>query len=170
MSRFVRALALAALAVVLPVLAVAQPAAPAVGPMVGTWVLNPAKSTAMTVNWKERRMEVSKGPGGLTFTSVTIGMDGAASQWGFTTRGDGKPVPVTGAQPAPDTVEATLEPTLGGDGLGGASGLFVYKVGEEVVLQSILELSPDRRSLTIKSIRAMPDGSKTASMTVYDRR
>lgn len=156
--------------IVLVALSTIAAAAQSPAPMVGTWVLNPAKSTPMTVNWKERRMEVSKGAGGLTFSSVTVAMDGTSSTWGFTTRGDGKAVPVTGAQPAPDTVTAQLEPTLGGDGLGGASGIFTYKVGDEVVLESILEVAKDGRSLTIKSIRAMPDGSKTASMTVYDKR
>ncbi|WP_396627332.1 hypothetical protein [Luteitalea sp.] len=163
MSRFIAVVVFAALSTVV---SLAQSPAP----MVGTWVLNPAKSTPMTVNWKERRMEVSKGASGLTFSSVTVAMDGTSSTWGFTTRGDGKAVPVTGAQPAPDTVTAQLEPTLGGDGLGGASGMFTYKVGDEVVLESILEVAKDGRSLTVKSIRAMPDGSKTASMTVYDKR
>lgn len=166
MRRFVRALAVATLVGLSSLASQAQ--APA--PMVGTWVLNPAKSTPMTINWKERRMEVTRGTGGLTFSSVTVAMDGSSSTWGFTTRGDGKAVPVTGAQPAPDTVAAQLEPTLGGDGLGGASGLFTYKVGDDVVLESILEVAKDGRSLTIKSIRAMPDGSKAASMTVYDKR
>lgn len=166
MSRFVRLLVLVAVVAASSLVSFAQPP----GPMVGTWVLNPAKSTPMTVTWKERRMEVTRAPGGLTFSSVTVAMDGSTSTWGFTTKGDGTPVPITGAQPAPDTVTAQLEPTLGGDGLGGASGLFTYKVGDEVVLESILEVAKDGRSLTIKSVRAMPDGSKSASLTHYDKR
>ncbi|BCS31058.1 hypothetical protein TBR22_A02580 [Luteitalea sp. TBR-22] len=167
MSRFVRVVAVAALVVLSSLASFAQ--APAPGPMVGTWVMNPAKSTPMTINWKERRMEVTREADGLTFSSVTVAMDGTSSKWGFTTKGDGKPVPVTGAQPAPDTVEAMIEPALG-DSLGGASGLFTYKVGDVVVLQSIIELAADRKSLTVKSVRTMPDGSKAASQTHYDKR
>ncbi len=64
--------------------------------MVGNWTFNPAKSTSSAPLPKKRDVAITQKGADVTVAVDEVAADGAATKWQFTTKGDGKPVPVTG--------------------------------------------------------------------------
>lgn len=126
---------------------------------VGTWSYNARKSTPTANTYKYRRIVVSEAGSGLAFSIEEALADGPEVRWGFTTKGDGTPAPVTGIG-AIDTAVANIE---------AHSGIVEYRKGATVMTRSLIETSDDGAVLTITSSRTLPDGTAVKARTQYDR-
>jgi hypothetical protein len=156
------ALALLALAgtVALTVATASSASAQAPEPMVGNWTFDPAKSTSSGPMPKKRTVTITQKGADVTVVVDEVGADGAPLKWSFTTKRDGKPVPVTGWA-AIDTAASTLT---------GRTGKTVYSKGGKTVMESNTEVSADGKVLTIKGTRPGPDGKPLAYSSHYDRK
>jgi hypothetical protein len=131
-------------------------------PLVGTWVLNVAKST-FTPGPAPKSATVSIQPAGaaVKIAIETIGPDGAPTKWGFTTERDGQDVPVTG-NPAYDHAASTREsPT---------AGTTLYKKGGKVVMTVKTAISAEGKILTTTSTGTDPLGRAVNNVAVYERK
>ena len=126
---------------------------------VGTWAYNAKASTPTANTYKYRRIVISEAGTGLTFSIEEALADGPELRWGFTTKGDGTPAPVTGIG-AIDTAVANIE---------ARSGIVEYRKGATVMTRSLIETSEDGAVLTITSSRTMSDGTTVKARTQYDR-
>jgi len=126
---------------------------------VGTWVFNAKASTPTANTYKYRRIVISAAGTSLAFSIEEALVDGPEIRWGFTTRGDGTPAPVTGIA-AIDTVIANIE---------ARSGIVEYRKGPTVMTRSLIETSENGAVLTITSSRTMSDGTAVKARTQYDR-
>jgi hypothetical protein len=72
-------------------------------PLIGTWKLNPEKSTGA----KSGSTTIEAAGNGIKFTVDLVASDGTASHWGFTANFDGKDYPVTGEGPYGNAVMLT---------------------------------------------------------------
>lgn len=128
-------------------------------PMVGSWKFNAAKSTSATAHPKKRDVVITQKGADITVAVDEVTADGAANTWTFTTKGDGKPVPVTGWAAA-DTATSTLS---------GRTGKTVYTKAGKQAMESNTEVSADGKVLLIKGTRVGPDGKTVAYSSHYDR-
>jgi hypothetical protein len=126
---------------------------------VGTWAYNAKASTPTANTYKYRRIVISEAGTGLAFSIEEALADGPDLRWGFTTKGDGTPAPVTGIG-AIDTVIANIE---------ARSGIVEYRKGPAVMTRSLIEASENGAVLTITSSRTMSDGTTVKARTQYDR-
>jgi hypothetical protein len=134
--------------------------AQAQNPMVGNWTFNAAKSTSAGPLPKKRDVTITQKGADLTVVVDEVAADGTTAKWQFTTKGDGKPVPVTGL-PAADSAVSTLT---------GQTGKTVYTKGGKPVMESNTEVSADGKVLTIKGTRTGTDGKPLAYSSTYDRK
>lgn len=133
--------------------------AQAPNPMVGKWTFNAAKSTSSSPMPKKRDVTITQKGDAITVAVDEVGADGTALTWTFTTKGDGKPVPVTGWSTL-DTATSTLT---------GNTGKTVYSKDGKLVMESNTDLSSDGKVLLIKGSRPGPDGKPLAYSSHYDR-
>ena len=129
-------------------------------PMVGNWTFNAAKSTSSAPLPKKRDVTITQKGADITVVVDELAADGTANKWQFTTKGDGKPVPVTGWA-AVDTASSTLT---------GNTGKTVYTKGGKPAMESNTEVSADGKVLVIKGTRPGPDGKPVAFTSHYDRK
>jgi hypothetical protein len=134
--------------------------AQAQNPMVGNWTFNAARSTSSAPMPKKRDVSITQKGADITVAVDEVAADGTAAKWHFTTKGDGKPAPVTGLAAA-DTVTSTLS---------GRTGKSVYTKAGKPVMESNTEVSADGKVLTIKGTRPGPDGKPAAYSSHYDRK
>ena len=134
--------------------------AQAQNPMVGSWTFNAAKSTSAAPLPKKRDVVITQKAAEITVVVDEVAADGTATKWQFTTKGDGKAVPVTGF-PLADTATPTLT---------GRTGKTIYSKGSKPVMESNTEVSADGKVLTIKGTRQGPDGKPMAYSSTYDRK
>ena len=134
--------------------------AQATEPMVGNWAFDPAKSTSAGPMPKKRNVTITQKGVDVTVMVDEVAADGVTLKWSFTTKRDGKPVPVTG-WPAADTAASTLT---------GRTGKTIYSKGGKPVMESNTEVSADGKVLTIKGTRVGPDGKPLAYSSHYDRK
>ena len=66
-------------------------------PVIGTWKLNSAKSTGITLPKSETRTYAASAAGGIVLTWKRVGTDGKESSVETTYKYDGKDYPVTGS-------------------------------------------------------------------------
>ena len=133
--------------------------AQAQSPMVGKWAFNAAKSTSSTALPKKRDVTITQKGADITVAVDEVGADGTAIHWSFTSKGDGKPVPVTGWD-ALDTATSTLT---------GSTGKTVYSKAGKQVMESNTNVSADGKVLTVKGTRPGPDGKPVSYSSHYDR-
>ncbi len=146
---------------VVAVLASAHPShAQSRNPMVGRWALDVAKSSGSGAMPRSRDLTISQAGSDITVVVNEISADGAALEWQFTTRGDGKPVPVTGWT-AIDSATSTLD---------GNTGKTVYMKDGKQVLETNTEVSPDGKVLRIKGTRLDASGKPYPYTGHYDRK
>lgn len=129
-------------------------------PMVGQWTFNAAKSTSGSALPKKRDLAITQKGADITVAVDEVSADGTAIKWTFTTKGDGKPVPVTGWT-AIDTATSTLT---------GRTGKTVYSKGGTPTMESNTEVSADGKVLVIKGTRTGADGKPVAYSSHYDRK
>lgn len=128
-------------------------------PMVGNWKMNAAKSTSSAALAKRRDLVITQKGADITINVDELAADGAVSNWSFTTKGDGKPVPATGWQMI-DTAVSTLN---------GRTGKTVYSKAGKQVMESNTNVSADGKTLVITGTRPGPDGKPIMFSTHYDR-
>ncbi len=133
--------------------------AQAQNPMVGNWTMNAAKSTSSAALAKKRDIAVTQQGADITIAVHEVSADGTAIKWSFTTKGDGKPVPATGAASI-DTAISTLT---------GRTGKTVYTKSGKAVAESNSDVSVDGKTLVIKGSRMGPDGKPLSFAVHYDR-
>ena len=129
-------------------------------PMVGSWTFNAAKSTSTAALPKKRDLAITQKGADITVSVDEVAGDGTASKWSFTTKGDGKPVPVTGLAAAVDTAVSTLT---------GRTGKTVYMKAGKPTMESNTDVSADGKVLIVKGTRPGPDGKSVALSSHYDR-
>ena len=134
--------------------------AQAQNPMVGNWVFNAAKSTSAGPLPKKRDVTITQKGADVTVAVDEVAADGTATKWQFTSKGDGKPVPVTGWA-AVDMATSTLT---------GNTGKTIYTKGGKPAMESNTEVSADGKVLTVKGTRPGPDGKPIAYSSHYDRK
>lgn len=128
-------------------------------PMVGTWKFNAAKSTSAVALPTKRDLVITQKGADITVSVDEVTADGTANKWTFTTKGDGKPVPVTGWA-AIDTATSTLS---------GRTGKTVYTKAGKPAMESNTEVSADGKVLMVKGTRVGADGKTMAYSSQYDR-
>jgi hypothetical protein len=134
--------------------------AQAQNPMVGHWTFNAAKSTAGGALPKKRDLVISQKGADITVAVDEVTADGTSNKWTFTTKGDGKPVPVTGWA-AIDSATSTLH---------GETGKTTYTKAGKPVMESNTDVSADGKVLVIKGTRTGADGKPVAYSSHYDRK
>ncbi|AMY07149.1 hypothetical protein LuPra_00316 [Luteitalea pratensis] len=134
--------------------------AQAQSPMVGNWTFNAAKSTSGAPLPKKRDLAITQKGADVTVAIDEVAADGTATKWEFTTKGDGKPVPVTGWA-ALDTATSTLT---------GRTGKTIYSKGGKPVMESNTEVSADGKVLVVKGNRPGPDGKPLPYSSTYDKK
>lgn len=134
--------------------------AQAQNPMVGNWTFNAAKSTSAAALPKKRDVTITQKGADITVVVDEVAADGSVAKWQFTTKGDGKAVPVTGWSLA-DSVTSTIT---------GRTGKSVYTKAGKPVMESNTDVSADGKVLVIKGTRPGPDGKPLAYSSHYDRK
>lgn len=129
-------------------------------PLVGTWAMNVAKSTSSGPLARKREVQVTQKGADITVAVDEIAADGTPLKWSFTTKGDGKPVSVTGWS-AVDTATSTIN---------GRTGKTIYGKAGKTVMESNTTVSADGKSLVITGSRPGADGKPMTFSTHYDRK
>ena len=131
-------------------------------PIVGTWKLDPAKSTYKPGPAPKSNTVVIEAAGkGIKVAVDTVNADGSPLKWGFTSLRDGKEeAPVTG-NPMFDTVTATRESAN--------AGTNVYKKGGKVVMTTKGAIAADGKSMTLTSTGTDAKGQAVNNVGHYTR-
>jgi len=131
-------------------------------PVIGTWVLNLAKSKygrAPAPKSQSRTYSVS---GSMVKVAVEeVGADGKPGKMEFTAAYDGKDYPVTGLQTADMIALKRIDATTVESSL---------KKGGKVVTTSKRVVSKDGKSMTITSIGTNAKGEKATDVMVFDKK
>jgi hypothetical protein len=137
-------------------------AAQAPEPIVGTWRLDPAKSTYKPGPAPKSTTLVIEAVGKSIKVAVdVVNADGSPLKWGFTSPRDGKEEsPVTG-NPMFDTVTATRESANAGTNL--------YKKGGKVVMTTKVAIAADGKSMTVTTTGTNPQGQAVNNVGHYTR-
>jgi hypothetical protein len=135
-------------------------AADAQGPWMGTWKLNPAKSTAAPDRYKRVLSKIEPWQDGLKVTYEMVGTRGGLSYLEWTGKFDGKDYPVEGA----DYI-LTNAYTLIND----HSYQIVVKVEGSVAQNARVEVSPDGKVLTTVTTTKEANGKTTNTTAIYER-
>lgn len=135
-------------------------AAQAPEPIVGTWRLDPAKSTYKPGPAPKSTTLVIEAAGkGIKVAVDVVNPDGSPLKWGFTSLRDGKEeAPVTG-NPMFDTVTSTRESANAATNL--------YKKGGKVVMTTKVAIAADGKSMTVTSTGTNPQGQAVNNVGHY---
>jgi hypothetical protein len=137
--------------------------AQAANPLIGTWKMNVAKSTANPgpVNKSGIVKIEAAGAAGAKYTVDSVTGAGAMQHWEFTTNYDGKDSPITGNSPYGDTVAVTRIDA-------NTTRNVNKKAGKTTVTQTtVVSKDGKTRTVTTKGTNAM--GQPVDSVTLYDK-
>ena len=131
-------------------------------PIVGTWRLDPAKSTFKPGPAPKSTTLVIEAAGkGIKVAVDAVTGDGSPLKWGFTTLRDGKEeAPVTG-NPLFDTVTSTRESANAATNL--------YKKGGKLVMTTKVAIAADGKSMTVTSTGTDAKGQAVNNVAQYTR-
>lgn len=130
--------------------------------VVGTWVLNLAKSKYSPGPPPKQQVSVYEAVGpGLKVTVTSTSADGKTTSYSFTTNLDGKDAPVTGN---PDW-DSTSVRRLGPDSLE-----FTRKKAGKVVQTATMVMGKDGKTRTVTTTGVNAKGQKINNTAVYDRK
>jgi hypothetical protein len=158
MKHVLKVVAIGVLAVVGAVVAQAQS-----NPIVGTWKLNTTKSKySPGPTPKSLTRTITADGDSLKYSFEGVAADGSAIAYGFTTKFDGKAVPVTGSIPS------------GADSVSGVKKddhhyTATLKKGDKVVGTSKVTISADGKVATVDSTGVTATGAKSHDVQVYDK-
>jgi hypothetical protein len=158
MKHALKVVAVAVLAVVGAVAVQAQS-----DPIVGTWKLNTAKSKYNPGPMPKSltRTIVADGDG-VKYSFEGVAADGSAIAYGFATKLDGKPAPVTGSMPSgADSISATKTDAH--------HYTATLKKGDKVVGSTKVTISADGKVTTVDSTGVTATGAKSHDLQVYDK-
>lgn len=143
-------------------LAVIPMAAQTTEPIVGTWKLDPARSTYKPGPApKSTTIVVTPAGKGVKVAVDAVNADGSPLKWGFTTLRDGKEeAPVTG-NPMFETVTATRDSAN--------AGTNIYKRAGKVVITTKVAIAPDGKSMTLTTTGTDPKGQAVNNVAHYTR-
>ncbi len=143
-------------------LAVIPMAAQTTEPIVGTWKLDPAKSTYKPGPApKSTTVVVTPAGKGVNVVVDAVNADGSPLKWSFTTLRDGKEeAPVTG-NPMFETVTATRDSAN--------AGTNIYKRAGKVVITTKVAIAPDGKSMTLTTTGTDPKGQAVNNVAHYTR-
>ena len=131
-------------------------------PQVGFWKMNMTKSKfSAGTGFKSATSRIEAVDGGVRHTVDSVYIDGGSRQYSYTTKYDGKDMPVTGNSPYGDTtaishVDANTTRT-------------VYKNKGQVTVIQMSIVSPDRKTRTVTTKGTNPAGQAVDNLSVYDR-
>jgi hypothetical protein len=137
-------------------------AAQTTDPVVGTWKLDPAKSTYKPGPAPKSSTVVIEAAGkGIKVAVDAVNADGSPLKWGFTTLRDGKEeAPVTGNSLF-DTVTASRESANAGTNL--------YKKGGKLVMTSKVAVGADGKSMTVTTTGTDAKGQAVNNVAHFTR-
>ena len=130
------------------------------GPWMGTWKLNPAKSTTAPDRYKRVITKIEPWEDGLKVTYEMVGTRGGVSYMEWTGKFDGKDYPVEGA----DYI-LTNAYTL----INERSYQIVVKVEGSVAATARVEVSSDGKTLTTVTTEKNAQGQTISTTVVYER-
>ena len=131
-------------------------------PQIGFWKMNMTKSKFSTgTGFTSATSRIEAVDGGVTHTVDSVYIDGTSRQYSYTTKYDGKDMPVTGNSPYGDTtaishVDANTTRT-------------VYKNKGQVTVIQISVVSADRKMRTVTTKGTNPAGQAVDNLSAYDR-
>jgi hypothetical protein len=151
----------AVLAIVAAVSGVTVAAAAAPDPVVGTWQLNPSKSTFTSgpAIKNQTRTYSQSGPS-ITLVMKTVGPDGKEAITKTTYQLDGKDFPVTG--------NADYD-SLSAEQVDSNTAKFTLKKGGKAVGTTSRTVSKDGKTLTAKQKMTNAKGEKSEGVLVFDK-
>ena len=129
-------------------------------PMLGTWILDLAKSKYETPAPKSQSVTITPAARGYTFTVDITGPDGQSQKWGFTSAFDGAETPVSGT-PLLDTVVASST---------GSGSTVRYKKAGTVITSTTSTVSEDGKTLVVTIKIPGGQGKEFTNIAVYERR
>ena len=146
------------------VLAAAVPVAmgQTTNPQIGTWKMNMAKSKFSSgTGFKSATSRIEVVSGGVKHTVDSVYADGMSRRYEYTTKYDGKDMPVIGNSPYGDTTALTHidENTV----------RTIYKNHGQVTVIQMSVVSSDRKTRTVTSTGTNPLGQAVDNLSVYDR-
>jgi hypothetical protein len=150
------------LGVIVASAAAALMTAQADNPQIGFWKMNMPKSKFSTgTGFTSATSRIEAVDGGVTHTVDSVYVDGTSRRYSYTTKYDGKDMPVTGNSPYGDTtaishVDANTTRT-------------VYKNKGQVTVIQLSVVSPDRKTRTVTTKGTNPAGQAVDNLSVYDR-
>jgi hypothetical protein len=151
--------AVLAIVAALSVITIAAAAAP--DPVVGTWQLNPSKSTFTSgPAVKSQTRTYSQSGQTITLVMKTVGPDGKDVTTKTTYQLDGKDFPVTG-NPDYDSLSA--------EQVDSNTAKFTLKRGGKAVGTTSRTVSKDGKTLTSKSKMTSAKGEKSENVLVFDK-
>jgi len=143
---------------VLVVVAWAAALAQGQDPLVGTWKLNPDKSTG---TYKSGTSVFEAAGDGIKGTVDLVGAEGTAYRWTFTAKYDGKDSPVTGNNPFGDTIAISrVNPNT--------VKIAIKHAGKETVTQTIV-VAPDGKTRTTTTKGKDAKGQQIDGMSFYEK-
>jgi hypothetical protein len=128
-------------------------------PLVGTWTLNVAKSKYPIPAPKSMTITIAPAAKGWTLSVDSVGPDGQAQKWGYTSTFDGSESPVSGNPSIDAAVFKSTE----------AGGTIQYKKGGNVVYTTSSTVSDDGKTLTVTATVPLAQGKEITIVSVYDK-
>jgi len=130
--------------------------------IVGTWKLDPAKSTYKPGPTPKSTTVVIEAAGkGIKVAVDVVNADGSPLKWGFTSVRDGKTAEPVSGNPLFDAVTATRE--------GANGGTNVYKKGGKQVMTSKVAVAADGKTMTVTSTGTDAKGQAVHNVAHYTR-
>jgi hypothetical protein len=129
-------------------------------PVVGTWKLNPAKSTRSAMMFKSETRTYRAVPGGIEMVWIRVTADSKTSTVKTTFKYDGKDYPVTGSRDF-DTISGTA---IDAHTVETTQKYMGKKVGT-----TRRTVSDDGKTMTLNQLFTDADDRQTGSLIVYDR-
>ena len=132
-------------------------------PLVGTWVMNVAKSKYTPGPApKSATTTIEAAGSGYKFTVHQVPATGAEQNWSFTSAFDGKPATITGNNPTADAVAYTRVNATTYDSVQSLKG-------KETTRQHAV-VSADGKTRTVTTTGSDAKGQKVNNVAVYDKK
>jgi hypothetical protein len=129
-------------------------------PWLGTWRLNPAKSTSSQDRYKRVTSKIEPWQDGLKITYDMVGTRGGVTHMEWTGKFDGKDYPVQGVDYVLTNAYTPIDDH---------SYQIVIKVDGATAATARVVISPDEKSLTTVTTEKNARGETITTTTVYDK-
>lgn len=131
-------------------------------PQLGTWNMNMTKSKFSSgTGFKSATSKIEAVDGGVRHTVDSVYVDGTSRRYSYTTKYDGKDMPVIGNSPYGDTTAITH--------VDANTTRTVYKNKGKVTVTQMSVVSSDKKTRTVTTKGTNPLGQTVDNLSVYDR-